>query len=479
MEIASWLTLISILIAIYAFFPKEELHLILLKVLKIEYWGALGIFIFAIPYLIFFKSLTERFTFLKIFTVSWGFDSSYLAFVLFYILFLWFLFRVVWLKPNKTANQKIIKFYLDLLSEISFEKFFKIFRKYERIQNIQNNWELYQTVFYEPLFLKGIINQQPYYLLKFWDKFQFEKYFQTIFKLFLSNNESIYYSEIKEHRNSSELLKDQPFLIKILCETLSQSIDCGLIKLVSSIGNEHLHNEIKNKEYSIYNQSPIDLDHKPKGYNLPIYYHIQFINLMYYTAIQNKQDISTFSNRYNNMETIYSCWIENMKINIKTSKESADSEYPTNYHWLINEMLSNANSWLNLFNKDENFNAKSSYLNFIPKCIGPCLDELYKGFETDIFSKDYIKKRIHNNLLSFYFGYQTKNELRTPIEEYCIAKIPKQLIEPVFRNSMYACLAFNYNDFLKKDFSFPPTLRDRDIKVLKRLHEFLTKENLL
>ena len=544
MALVSWFTIIGFFITIFGFLIQEELKVFLWKLKLCEKIISITILIIFIPFLIFFNAILLRFEFLKIFTCSDGFQPENIAFVLFYVTFLWLLFRIKFFVPTKKLNKDIANIYLNLLDDKQIDKFWRLFKKYEKknykssyqqilfhkncmdsflerdinsydlkcynhVQeysenkinyyiellensqvnkcyqllkifeskaNINTNWDKYETVILNPLFLKMVVEKDSDFLLQFWNNFNNENNFSKVFRAYLKNPQSAYYRELKENLDSDEIVDGHDLLKCLLEDNLKQSIDNDLINHISVYFIDKLIEEYKYGQSSIYNQLYNENSRTSHIIDLPFACHIQFINILYYSSIRRKVDISTISHRYTNMQTIYSSWLKQIIENLNCPLEWRGKAI---YYKLIDKIFSNTNRWISLFNEDDYFDSKSSYLIFINACCGHCLDELYKGFEINKISEDYIKKIIHYDLLNFYFGYQTKNELRDTIEKYCISRIPKKIISIVFKNSLDECLALNYNNFLRKDFSFPATLRDRDKEVLNRLHDFLLKNNLI
>ena len=161
-----------------------------------------------------------------------------------------------------------------------------------------------------------------------------EDAFRNEFIKLLSANDSIYYKELKEHWNSYSLINNCPFLNEIINKSISKSIGFGLLSLISDFARRHLYYD-KDAKY-LYNQPHIHIHtSEGEGYNLPIFYHIRFIGILYATAIKNKVDIDTVAHFYKNMQTIYSSMIEGMIDNLQIEGIDTAKEYPTNYHWLI------------------------------------------------------------------------------------------------------------------------------------------------
>ena len=129
--------------------------------------------------------------------------------------------------------------------------------------------------------------------------------FQEEFKLALLDKNSAYYREIRNNWNSYSLRNGSPFLSKVIKEFLPKSISFGLLPVLSDFARKHLYNDRESKY--IYNQPHIYMHNsREEGYDFPIYYHIQFIGILYATAILDKIDIDIVSKNNKNMQSIYS-----------------------------------------------------------------------------------------------------------------------------------------------------------------------------
>jgi hypothetical protein len=474
MDINGWLTVITVFTAIFALIPRADLVLSFYRIKPVEKWAVFFIVVFLIPYLIFFPSIATRLSFLKYFTYGWGFKPSTIAFALFYFSFFWLIARLFWIVPKEQTSEKNIAYFIELLNEQPFEEFFKLFAKYTSTSGIVKQWKIYKQLIFQPKFLKGTAINHPSFLLQFWKQFSNEKDFQTIFRLFLENENSAYYKEIKEHWNTYSLLDDKPFLNTVLRDNLKQSINNGLLQVYSDYVSNLLLSQYD--KASIYNQphyyTRISED---EGYDLPLYYHILFIGFLYSSAIENNVDISDISDRYTNMQSIYSNVVEGIINNIDTTQVNENAEYPTNYHWLIAEMFSLIENWLSTFSEQKYFSKSSSYVDFIPFSFSLCMNELYKGFNRGKITQHFLNARIYYNMLSDYFSHRTNDEMRSSIEKNVIKEIPKEHLKPIFEFALDEKFAMHYSDLVDENFKIA---HDEELKALKRLRKFLAENNL-
>ena len=188
MDINGWLTVITVFTAIFALWPKEDLILFKYKTLKVEQFAVMIILVFVLPYLIFFNQLKERIPFLKDFTVINGIEPTNLAFLFFFVTFLWILFRLFIWNPKVKATVKAVKYFKEILTEKPFEEFYNIFTKHTSPKDVSNSWELYRPIVMNPKFLNGIFPNHTSYLLEIWEKFENEEDFNSIVEKVFKNN---------------------------------------------------------------------------------------------------------------------------------------------------------------------------------------------------------------------------------------------------------------------------------------------------
>ncbi len=477
MNPGTWLTIIGLFIAFIAFFPREEFKVIQLKIYRIEIYILLTTLFFLIPFLIFFDGISSRISFFQFFTVQGGIASHTIAFIVTYITILWTVVRILWHPPKKIVNQCLIDYYSQLLNEVSFEKFTSVFLKYESNNLIIKNWQLYKSIILNPIFIEGIFKLRQHYFLNFWNKLSTKEEFQSILKTLINYKNSIYYTELTQNRNSYSLLPDKPLLNILILVNIQQSMDFGVIKFISSIGNHHLQSHSNYGGASIYNQKYATYFHDDGGFHLELLYHINFIGVLYFTNINMNRDIGSMSN-YRNMQSIFSQWINNIINNISLPDEKTYSEYPTNYHWLISQMITESSRWLDLFNEDEHYNEDFSYNTFIPMCIGLSFEELFKGHDKKKITIDFIKSKAILIISYFYFAYESKKLLLEKLEEYFILKIPKELIEDILGACLDHRFVLDYSSFKSKDYRFP-VIHGWEKERLENLRAVLLEKNLI
>lgn len=299
--------------------------------------------------------------------------------------------------------------------------------------------------------------------------FASEDDFRKEFTKLLSDENSIYYRELKEHWNSYSLINSFPFLNELVNRSLHKSIEFGLLPLISDFVKRHLYYNRETKY--LYNQPHIHIHtSEEEGYNLPVFYHIKFIGILYATAIKNKIDIDSVAHFYKNMQSIFSTMIQGMVDNLQAAGIDHTKEYPTNYHWLIAEIFSIENNWLDRFNEEDYFVEASSFLDFIPFNLRLCFSDLYKGVQQNKISKDFLIRKYYYGVLSDYLSITMNDHLRTSIEENVISEIPNEVVEPLFDFCFDEKFAMSYDNFCQGRFR---VVHQEESEILTRLRDFL------
>ena len=156
--------------------------------------------------------------------------------------------------------------------------------------------------------------------------------------------------------------------------------------------------------------------------------------------------------------------------NISSISYDYESEYPTNYHWIIGEVLSITNHWLEEFNEKENFTEASSYVDYITFNVRQCFAELYKGREQNKIGEKFIVSQFYYKILSTYFSQLLNDILRNSIEENIIIEIPNELVEPILKFSLNEKYAVTTDEFYKGKYH---VLNGGERKIINRFRNFL------
>lgn len=297
--------------------------------------------------------------------------------------------------------------------------------------------------------------------------------FQNGLTKLISQSDSIYYTELREHWNSYSLIDDCSFLRELIDLSIKKSIEYGLLPLISDLTSNHLYYD-KEAKY-IYNQPHVYMhNHEAEGYNLPIYFHIRLIGILYATSIHKKIDIDTLALHKKSMNSIFSTMIKGMIENIIDSPLDKTKEYPSNYHWLIGEIFGITNNWLRSFNEKENFIKTSSYITYIPFCIQLCLSELYDAVENGKIERKFAIHQCYYGVLTEYFSPLINDILRESIENNIIAEIPINFMEDLLDFSFDEKFAMRFDEFRQGRFR---VVNNKERQILIRFRNFLIEKN--
>lgn len=476
MSVSDWITIISITFAVIAIYPASERIIISFKLRKYE----IPLFVFFtlfLLYLIKFDEIANNVTFLKSFYYDFGIKSSDWALLLLLVLIFYCGWQLFYIIPNALPNENLIKFYQKKLKQ-DFSIFFELFNKYERKSSDIAHFDSYKEIIFNPKFVAETSNLNPYLFTMLLDKMD-NNTFKPFFTHVLDDFESVFYTEIKKNNNSFTVESTNKFLYATCHHNPELFIDIGGLKILRDWYIIHLQTERLKGENSIYNQPSESLIDNYE-YILPLFYHISFISLLYNEAIINRRDISTLSDKYTNMQTIFSTMIDKMLGNIDSVMYEAnlDKDYPTGYHFIISEIFRIIGHWLCSFCDKENYNKESSLIVFIPFCFSLSMKSLFKGLDDHKIGLDFIKRQYHYNLFDTYFSNKLKPEIEEKINKCCIMGIPKEHLQNILEFSLNEKLAINYNTFINNDFTIP-VLKDFEKKRLDSLRTYLRKNNLI
>jgi hypothetical protein len=182
----------------------------------------------------------------------------------------------------------------------------------------------------------------PYFYSKFIDTAK-EDYiciesFQLYYKILISNPSSPLNRELRDNKIDNLLLDNKPLLAGIIGDPRI----AGVFKIYQPIGNyckELIWKEKDKKLDSEYNRAYYN---ETILWTLPVTYCIHFFNLMIHEAIQKKHNDFLWLNYYER-------FVQMLCTNINTddlTEEEKESEYPTNNHKLVNDIIDNTESWI-------------------------------------------------------------------------------------------------------------------------------------
>jgi hypothetical protein len=474
MGLSDWFTIFGLFLAVYALFSAEERRIITLKIGKNEPAKVLGLILVTVV-LIKYEEIAEKIIWLKSIYVPWGINPANLALLLFLGATVYYAYKLARL-ADKFPTLELTQYYLDIMKQ-DFKSFFRLFNKYEKNAIKRRHFKNYEQIIFDPVFLDGVSDQPYYYtdLLDQIEKASFERYFKTL----LNKPDSIYYKEIAENDNYSQVQDENYFLYTLIHDKPALFFDIGGMLTLKGWYLNHLEKEKIKRGQSIYNQQA-DLSLENFELDLPLYLHIWFINMLYTEAILQKIDTSTLSDRFTNMQSIFSHLIDKSVDNIEkaTYQQYHDEEYPLKYHYIFAQIFKVISDWIEKFSEPEYFVKNSTLFSFFPFCLQLCITSLIRGYEKEVISEEFLIARLHYGLFHTYYRNNLHDDLREELENVCILKIPKKLLKSTLKYSLNEKFAFSFRDFEVGRFDIPGP-HSHEKPVLKQLYKLLSENGLL
>lgn len=355
MNLADWFTVISILLAVVAFFPNEERRILFLKIPKFMKVGIFVILFLLIPFLIFYGRLSVVFPRLN--SKPFILDSRFLpspnvwAFILFFCLLMysgwWFFFRIRKVKPTK----ELIDYYLSCMDMMPFEALFRLFIKYEQ--------DYFKSEAGYIDYKKLLGNEQ-------------------FFKYSMDNNPGLYLNLI--------LNIDAPSFLDWRIPVILRDKINNVIAQQGMLGVN-----------SAYNYEPILHDNWPeedlllfKLLNCYISLMEKCIDVDIFTS--TKSDTS-MTNHF--METFFDGILKNINI---SNNLNVDKEEPTFFHKLLIEILHALKSWIDHIGREtDEIERIRIYLVQYVRCIAELIQ-----FDSTVVSNYFLNIQF-NSLMRLYF----------------------------------------------------------------------------
>jgi len=444
MDINGWLTVITIILALMAIMPKEDMKHLQMTLPRFEkYFMAVVIFFF-IPVLILFYDLSDICTGLKYFTVAWGLNPQLLAFFTFYVFVIWLLVRLFILKPKNAINDKLMNYYKDLLYQKPFDEFASFLLKYHSTKAITKNWKYYRPIFLDVKFLQGLGKNRrvAYFISQFIDLIKNEEDFKSLFSIFLENEDSILYDELRLEP-SAYSISETPLLNILIKKNLNQSIKFKMLNIIED-------NTVK----YLAKQDLIDTYNKPfkypanatVGHDWPTYFHLRLIELIYETAIVD--NINVHGIRQTLMQSITDRMVNNM--NFKGL--NLNSEYPSIYFFLLHKVFDIHSDWSGKLANGEvkNTNVLNDYVNF---SYGLCIEKITEGKVGSVMPKRFIQSVGHYDFLTIYFRHDTEEEYLSYMETEVILKLVVKTLVSILEKTLDEDFAKSISYFVKGQFT--------------------------
>lgn len=388
MELNDWFTIISILLAVFAFFSQEERKILLLKTNKYQVWSTIFLLVVLVPLLLFFNNLSQVFPFLK--KCPFTFNrvnlpvASTWAFLLTLSIigywFYWFSCRLIKTKPT----EKLMEHYIKSMDTIPFETLFKLFIKYEGIPlEKSSNYSLYGIVLTNKSFFNSAFKYNP-----------------NLFSGIVKNidTKTILDSELPR------IIRDQMISI------VSEQKRLGLI--------------------SPYNYEPVSNNNSLKE-DLLLFHLTNYYFLMMEQCIEennfngkNFQMLNYFS------ETIFSEILNSIRF---TEEVDYNKETPTYFHKLLSNILSAFNDWISL---SINLERETNIIEHFATLYSSCIVKLLK-YNSDVITSRYIEIQFNSFLLKYFNELQSVEAVLTKIENSLVESLPKDINEKKYYKSRF------------------------------------------
>jgi hypothetical protein len=379
MQISDWLTIISIMLASFAFFSNTERKILFIKTKVFFRVTTLIILFLLIPILIYYDKLAVAFPFL--YREPFLFNSKFLpnsndwAFILFFILigfWIWgFLYRLEKVRPTK----KLIDHYLQSSKLIPFDELFRLFIKYESKQlRNPNNSSIYTPLLTNELFFHAALDYSPNTYVGF-----------------------------VEGIDSVEIINSKlPVLIRDKVNALAR----------------------KNKRLGVvseYNYEPVNHSGWPKE-ELLLFYLTDTYDLIFRKCISDNH----FSSDTFNMLNYYphTMFVEVLRSISVPEDVSIKSDSPTYNHKLLGNFLSFFDGWVTDANESGNGGIIVSHSVVLhTKCIIELL-----VYNESVISLEFLNSQFCSFLRNTYFNDRISNieSIRAAISKIFINEIPNE-----------------------------------------------------
>ena len=414
MQLSDWFTIVTILVAVLAFYKSEERKLLLLKIGSKKLWFTAFILFLALPFLLLYDSRIGYYipcslTFLA---SDWAF-SILLGTAGYWV---WWFFKKLHKQP---ISKEVVMYYKEATNTLPIAELLRLFVKYE--VPLQNSSNYAMLVLHKPFF-KGALQHNPVLLMK------------------LINEVEVIV--LLEHKI--------PLIIK----------DEILIVLAA---------EKRNGTLSVYNQEPLIIDSERDDLVL-------FILLECYFAMlnkcieENKFNTSQFGMLNYFLPTIFKEILGiiqvNDRINLKT-------ETPTYNHELLNILLSYFDDILSGINK-KNDAYKMVVSHFAP-IYCDCIVALFE--KNDVVKANYLKIQFKSFLVTYfeeiYDFTDSINSINTKLVEQ-LTKEPKRMCIIDFFNE---CWNYADEDIFVNGLTIPGTSNEKRDKFMSNVVNKVLNKN--
>jgi hypothetical protein len=421
MQLSDWFTIIAILLAVLAFFSQAERKVLLHKINRWLIGITAIVLFFIIPFLLFYRSLANVFTFLN--DSPFSFQNRFLpgpsdwAFILIFISIgywmWWFSIRLKKVKPT----EQLINHYIKSMNTMPFEDLFRLFIKYEETQLEESaNFKIYSSLLASEMFFNSALDYNP--------------------KLFIG---------IISNLDAKTILDSElPVVIRDKVNAIAAE--------QSRLGT-----------VSLYNYEPIYHDKWPKE-DLLLFH----LTDCYFALMKSCIRANVFYSNHFRMinffsETMFSEILKSIHI---PESVDIDKETPTYNHKLLTNILSAHDEWISLANE-----LKREYFvteHFVELYCG-CISKLIK-YNEEIISDRYLKIQFNSFLRSTYFDNQLSNidEIRNKIDSIFQSSIPSEFqLKAYYKVRFETCWDYSDDEIFAGDSGVQNheiTMRNRFIK---------------
>lgn len=339
MQLSDWFTVVTIMVAVLAFYKPEERKLLLFKIGRKRIGiTAVGLFL-VLPFLLIYDSRIGFY-----FPCSCIFLAADWAFITLMGLagyWVWWFFKRL---PNQKVKQEVVEFYITATNTLPLEEVLRLFVKYE---GPNKNSSSYVTLVLNKPFFQGALQHNS----------------ALIFKL----------------------LKDVE--VDLLLENkLPKQIKDEILAQIAS--------EKRKGTLSIYNQEPLTIDNeRDKLILFPLL--DSYFSMLNKCIIKNKFDTNRFGILNFFLPNIFKEILTSIQINTDIN---LNIEAPTYNHQLLNKTLSYFYDIL-----CESENEKESYtlvVKFFAPIYADCIMSLFE--RSDVIKKDYLKNQ-YKSFFDTYF----------------------------------------------------------------------------
>jgi hypothetical protein len=389
MQLSDWFTIITIFLAVLAFFSQAERKILLLKTKKRQLIITGFILCLFVPFLLYYYKISFVFNFLNSPPFSYKYkylpDPSDWAFLLTSLTIgywvYWLSFRLKKVEP--TLN--LINHYLKSMNYMPFDDLFRLFIKYEEPQlNKATNFDLYGILLTSESFFNSALNHSP-----------------NLFTGIINNIDA-----------NTILASRLPVVIRDRVNAIA-------------------HEQKRLGAMSTYNYEPVYHDKWPKEDLLLFHLTDCYFTLMEKCIKANTFDTNEFNMRNFFSETMFSELLKSIHI---PEGLNTDTETPTYYHKLLSNTLRAYNYWIST---SIELKRELHIIEHFATLYVICIIKLME-YEDEIISETYLTIQFCSFLRCYFAGLEKYDTILTDVEDKLVFALPKD-----FKQKQYYKDRFN------------------------------------